>query len=135
MITFENSMPDRIISACLRAHQSPIFVQKHLLTDNKSRLGDVFLTVGKAINQKKLSFIVTSRKQQGLIAKAVKNSGFALSIAEDMKDEQYGQNYSEIGFQFILLTFALFWRFWETFRQTLKRIATQAEFCCQRCYM
>ena len=98
MISFHDRIQDKIISACSGALLSPISEQKSLLPDNNSRPGDIFLPVWNACQP-----------------------------AEDRKYEQYAQNCSEVGIQFIPLAVGTFGGFSETVRKTLKRIATLAD--------
>ena len=124
MISRHDRIRDKIISACSGALFSPICEQKSLLTDNNSRLGDIFLPVLNAGQPAALDVTVTSPLQSSLIINASEKSGFALSAAEDRKYEQYAQNCSEVGIQFIPVAFETFGGFSETVRKTLKRIAT-----------
>ena len=105
---------------------SPICEQKSLLPYNNSRLGDIFLPVWTAGQPAALDVTITSPLQSSLIINASEKSGFALSAAEDRKYEQYAQNCSEVGIQFIPLAFETFGGFSETVRKTLKQIATLA---------
>ena len=125
MISRHDRIRDRIISACSGALLSPICAQKSLLPDNNSRRGDIFLPVWNAGQPAALAVTVTSPLQSSLIMNASEKSGFALSAAEDRKYEQYGQNSSEVGIQFI--PFGNVLGFSETVRKTLKRIATLAD--------
>ena len=125
MITRHDRIRDKIISAYSGALLSPISEQKSL-PDNNSRPGDIFLPVWNAGQPEALDVTVTSPLQSSLIINASK-SGFALSGAEDRKYEQYAQNCSEVGIQFVPLAFETFGRFPETVRNTLKRIATLAD--------
>ena len=123
----DDRIRDQIISACSGALLSPICEHKKLLPDNNSRPGDIFLPVWSAGQPAALDVTVTSPLQSSLILNASEKSGFALSAAEDRKYEQYAQNCSEVGIQFIPLAFETFGGFSETVRKTLKRIATLAD--------
>ena len=127
MISRHDRIRDKIISACSRALLSPICEQKSLLPDNNSRPSDIFLPVWNAGQPAALDVTVTSPLQSSLIVNASERSSFALSAAEDRKYEQYAQNCSEFGIQFIPLAFETFGGFSETVRKTLKRIATLAD--------
>ena len=127
MISRHDRIRDKIISACSGALLSPISEQKSLLPDNNSRPGDIFLPVWNNGLPAALDVTVTSPLQSSLIINASEKSGFALSAAEDRKYEQYAQNCSEVGIQFIPLAFKTFGGFSETVRKTLKRIATLGE--------
>ena len=127
MISRHDRIRDKIISACSGALLSPISEQKSLLPDNNSRSGDIFLPVWNAGQPAALDVTVTSPLQSSLIINASEKSGFALSAAEDRKYEQYAQNCSDVGIQFIPLAFATFGGFAETVLKTLKRIATLAD--------
>ena len=74
-----------------------------------------------------LNVTVTSPLQSSFIINLSDKSGFALSAAEDRKYEQYAQNCSEVGIQFIPLACETFGGLSETVRKTLKRIATLAD--------
>ena len=124
MISRHDRIRDKIISACSGALLSPICEQKSLLPDNNSTPGDIFLPVWNAGQPAALDVTVTSPLQSSLIKNASEKSGFALSAADDRKYEQYAQNCSEVGIQFIHLAFETFGGFSETVRKTLKRIAT-----------
>ena len=127
MISRHDRIRDKIISACSGALLSHISEQKSLLPDNNSRPGDIFLPVWNNGLPAALDVTVTSPLQSSLIINASEKSGFALSAAEDRKYEQYAQNCSEVGIQFIPLAFETFAGFSETVRKTLKRIATLAD--------
>ena len=127
MISRHDCIRDKIISACSGALLSPISEQKSLLPDNNSRPGDIFLPVWNNGLPAALDVTVTSPLQSSIIINASEKSGFALSAAEDRKYEQYAQNCSEVGIQFIPLAFETFGGFSETVRKTLKRIATLAD--------
>ena len=127
MISCHDRIRDKIISACLWAILSPIWEHKSLLSDNDSRPGDIFLPVWNAGQPVDLDVTVTSPLQSSLNISASEKSGFALSAAEDRKFEQYAQNCSEVGIQFIPLAFETFGGFSETVRKTLKRIAALAD--------
>ena len=124
MISCHDRIRNKIILACSGALLSPISEQNSLLADNNSRPGDIFLPVWKAGQPAALDVSVTSPLQSSLIINASEKSGFALSAAEDRKYEQYAQNCSEVGIQFIPLAFETFGGFSETVRKNLKRIAT-----------
>ena len=125
MISRHDRIRDNIISVCSEALLSPICGQKSLLPDNNSRPGDIFSPVWNAGRPAALD--VTSILQSSLIVNASEKSDLALSAAEDRKYEQYAQNCSEVGIQFIPLAFETFGGFSETVRKTLKRIATLAD--------
>ena len=127
MISRHDRIQDKSISACSGALLSPISEQKSLLPDNNSRPGDIFLPVWNNGLPAALDVTVTSHLQSSLIINASEKSGFLLSAAEDRKYEQYAQNCSEVGIQFIPLAFETFGGFSETVRKTLKRIATLAD--------
>ena len=127
MISCHNRIRDKIISACSGSLLSPISEQKSLLPDNNSRPGDIFLPVWNNGQPAALDVTITSPLQSGLIINASEKSGFALSAAEDRKYEQYAQNCSEVGIQFIPLAFETFGGFSETVRKTLKLIANLAD--------
>ena len=127
VISRHGRIRDKIISACSGAFLSPISEQKSLLPDNNYRPGDIFLPVWNTGLPAALDVTVTSPLQSSLILNASKKRGFALSAAEDRKYEQYAQNCSEVGIQFIPLAFETFGGFSETVRKTLKRIATLAD--------
>ena len=130
MIFRHNCIRDKIIPACSGAFLSPISQQKSLLPDNNSGRylpGDIFLPVWNAGHPADLDVTVTSSLQSSFIINSSENSGFALSASEDRKYEQYDQNCSEVGIQFIPLAFETFGGFSETVRKTLKRIATLAD--------
>ena len=127
MISGHDRIRDKTISACSGALFAPICEQKSLLPDNNSRLGDTFLPVWTAGQPAALDVTITSPLQSSLIINASEKSGFALSAAEDRKYEQYAQNCSEVGIQFIPLAFESFGGFSETARKTLKQIATLAD--------
>ena len=127
MIYRHNRIRDKIISACSGALFSPIFEQKSLPPDDNSRLGNIFLPLWHAGKPAALDVTVTSPLQSSLIINASEKSGFALSAAEDGNYEQYAQNCSEVGVQFIPLAFETFGGFSETVRKTLKRVATLSD--------
>ena len=127
MISRHDRIQDKIISACSGALLSPNSEQKSLLPDNNSRPGDIFLPALNNGLPAALDVTVTSPLHSSLIINASEKSGFALSAAEDRKYEQYAQNCSEFGIQFIPLAFETFGGFSETVRKTLKRIATLAD--------
>ena len=126
MISRHDRIRDRIISASSGALLSPISEQKSLLPDNNSRPRDILPVWNNGLPAA-LDVTVTSPLQSSLIINASEKSGFALSAAEDRKYEQYAQNCSEVGIQFIPLAFETFGGFSETVRKTLKRIATLAD--------
>ena len=127
MISRHDRIRDKIISACSGPILSPISEQKSLLPDNNSRPGNIFLPVWNAGQPAALDVTFTSPLQSSFIINASEKSGFALSAAVDRKYEQYAQNLSEVGIQFIPLAFETFGGFSETVRKTLKRIATLAD--------
>ena len=127
IISRHDRILDKIISACSGALLSPISEQKRLLPENNSKTGDMFLPVRNAGQPAALDITVTSLLQSSIIVNASEKSGFALSAAEDRKYEQYAQNCSEVGIQFIPLAFETFRGFSETVRKTLKRIPTLAD--------
>ena len=92
-----------------------------------SRPRDIFLLAWKAGQTSALDVTVNSPLQSSLIINASEKNGFALSAAEDRKYEQYAQNCSEVGIQFIPLASETFGGFSATVRKTLKRIATLAD--------
>ena len=114
MISRHDSIPEKIISACSGALLSPICEQKCLLPDNHSRPGDIFLPVWNAGQPAALDVTVTSPLQSSLIINASEKSGFALLAAEDRNYKQYAQNSSEVGIQFIPLSFETSGGFSET---------------------
>ena len=89
MTSRHDRIRDQIISACSGALLSPIWGQKSLLPDNKSKPGYIFLPVWNAGQPAALDVAVTSPLQSSLIINASGKSGFALSAAEDRKYEQY----------------------------------------------
>ena len=127
MISRHDRIRNKVIWAGSGALLSPVSEQKSLLPDNNSRQGDIFLPVWNNGLPAALDVTVTSPLQSSLIINASEKSGFALSAAEDRKYEQYAQNCSEVGIQFIPLAFETFGGFSETVRKTLKRIATLAD--------
>ena len=125
MISCHDRIRDKITSACSGAlFLTPICEQKSLLPDNNSRPGDIFLPVWIAGQPAASEVTVTPPLQSSLIINASEKTAFALSAADDRKYEQYAQNCSEVGIQFIHLAFESFGGFSGTVRKTLKQIAT-----------
>ena len=92
-----------------------------------SKRAILFSLVWNFSQQAALDVTVTSPLQSSLIINASEKSGFALSAAEDRKYEQYAQKCNEKEIHFIPLALETFGGFSETFRKTLKRIATVAD--------
>ena len=93
-----------------------------------ARPGRIFLPVWNAAQPAALDVTVTSPLQSSLVINASEKSCFALSAADDWKDEHYyAQKRTEIVIQLNSLALKLFGGFSETVRWTPKRIATLAD--------
>ena len=117
MISRHARKPDNNKSACWGALLSPICEQKSLRSDNNSRPGKILLPVWNAAQPAALDFTVTSPLQSSLVKNASEKSCFALSAADDWKDEHYyAQKRTEIVIQLNSLALKLFGGFSETVR-------------------
>ena len=89
------------MTACSLTSLSPVCEQKHLLSKNNSRPGDVYLPNFIAGQPAALDVTITSQLQATLITDAARTCGFALTLAEDRKIGHYYQKCSDMGIHFI----------------------------------
>ena len=123
IISRHDRVRDTIMTASSSANLSPVCEQKHLLPENNSRPGDVYLPSFIAGQPAALDVTITSPQQASLISDAARTCGFALTLAEDRKIGHYYQKCSDMGIHFIPLALETFGELSETTRKRLKRIA------------
>ena len=126
IISRHDRVRDTIMTACLSANLSPVYEQKHILPENISRPGDVYLPIFIAGQPAALDVTITSPLQASPISDAARTCGFALTLAEDRKIGHYHQKCSDMGIHFIPLALETFGGLFET-RKTLKRIALSSD--------
>ena len=83
IISRHDRVRDAIMAACSSANLSPVCEQEHLLPQNNSRPGDVYLPSFIAGPPPALDVTITSPLQASLISDAARTCGFALTLAED----------------------------------------------------
>ena len=110
------------MTACSSSNISPVCEQKHLLPENTSRPGNVYLPSFIAGQPAALDVTITSPLQATLISDAARKCGFALTLAEDKKLGHNYQKCSDMGIHFIPLALETFGGLSKTTRKTLKRI-------------
>ena len=114
---------ETIMAACSSAILSPVCEQKHLLPENNSRPGNVYLPSFIAGQPAVLDVTITSPLQASLISDEARTCGFALTLAEDRKVAHYYQTCGDMCIFFIPLALETFGGLSETTLKTLKRIA------------
>ena len=85
------------MTACSSANLSPVSEQKHLLPDNNSRLGEMYLPSFLAGQPAALDVTITSTLHASLISDASRTCGFAVTLAEDRMIVHYYQTCSDMG--------------------------------------
>ena len=118
IISRHDRVRDTIMTACSSANLSPVCEQKHLLPENNSRPGDVYLTSFIAGQPAALDVTITSPLQASLISDAARTCGFALTLAED-KDWALLPEVQRYGYP--LHTFGVR-NFWRTIRNNKENI-------------
>ena len=91
IISRHDRVRDRIMTASSSANLSPVCEQKHLLPENNSRPGDVYLPSFIAGQPAALDVTITSPLQASLISDAARTCGFALTLVEYRKIGHYYQ--------------------------------------------
>ena len=94
--------------ACTSANLSPVCEQKHHLPEKNSGTGDVNLPSFTAGQPAALPVTITSLLQASLTSDAERIHGYALSVAQDRKNEQFNKKCSEMGIHFMPLALATF---------------------------
>ena len=96
-------------------------MQKHLLPENNSRPGDLYLPSFIAGQPAALDVTIRSPLQVSLISDASRTCGFALTLAKDIKIAHYYLKCSDMGI--IPLALETFGGLSEKTRKILKRVA------------
>ena len=96
------------MAACSSANFSPDCEQKHLLPENNSKSGDVYLPSFLAGQPGALNVTITFPLQASLISDAAITCGFALNLANDRKIGHYYQKCSNMGIHLIPLALETF---------------------------
>ena len=107
IISRHDRVRDTIMTACSSANLSPVYEQKHLLLENNSRPGDVYLPSFIAGQPAALDVTIKSPLQASLISDAARTCGFALTLAEDRKIGHHYQKCSDMGIHFIPLALVI----------------------------
>ena len=108
MVSRHNRLRDKIISFSIDVNLSPVCEQRNLIPEAISRHGDVQLPFWPAWPPAALYLTITSSLQPSCIWNAARKAGVALRAAEDRKNGQNSQQYSNIGVQFIPMAFESF---------------------------
>ena len=115
------------MTAGTSANISPVCEQKSHLPEKISGTGDVYLPSSKAGRPAALHVTITSLLQASLTSGAERMHGYALSIAEERKIEQYYRKCSEMSIHVMPLALETVGGRPETMIKTMKRLAILAD--------
>ena len=120
IISRHDRVRDTIMAACLSANRSPVSEQEHLLPENNSRPGDVYLHSFIAGQPAALDVTITSPLQASFISDVSRTFDFIVALAEERKIRHNYQKCSEMCIHFIPLALETFGGLFETTPKRMK---------------
>ena len=106
---------------------APVIEKRHLIAENNSRSGEVYLPSWKSGQSTASVITVTSLLQPNTISLAAEKSGYAFEVGEDQKHAQYENNCTQLGILFEPLAIKVLGGLSRTLKKALLRMSLLAD--------